>query len=123
MSSRLNSVSSRLSSSSSSSGFSSIEGQLELKRSAFHPTFANHYGFGRSGTGLRPATSIDSDKTEIITRRMSEEGHSTVSSSDSSDDHKKKSVSVDYGVMEGQNGQEQNDKICQKNQEEEQNLR
>ena len=54
---------------------------------------------------------------------MSEEGHLTVSSSDSSDDQKQKSVSVDYGVIEGQNGHQQNDKNCQKSQEQEQNLR
>ena len=65
--------------SSSSSGFSSIEGaaaggsssssvphsasltklqQLRERRAAFHhPTFANHFGFGRSGTGLRAKTA------------------------------------------------------------------
>ena len=65
---RSSSSSSRLSS--SSSGFSSIGPnsshvdrasaalqklqQLQERRAAFHhPTFANHFGFGRSGTGLR----------------------------------------------------------------------
>ena len=34
--------------------------QLQERRSAFHhPSFANHFGFGRTGTGLRAKTSMD----------------------------------------------------------------
>ena len=92
---RSSSSSSRLSSS-SSSGFSSIGGpaaaaverrrhqqhsalalaklqQLQERRAAFHhPTFANHFGFGRSGTGQRANSSKNNNSSNGSSSVMEE---------------------------------------------------
>ena len=48
--------------------------QLQERRAAFHhPSFANHFGFGRSGTGLRANSKTSMDESLLLDRRAREE--------------------------------------------------